>query len=173
MGNIRKVPLQGHQSVEHYMLLTEMRTAILKLQSSVLPPDDPTNLTVTPYATGNSVQFTRAANAQRYTLYISNTPSRDASGPTEAIAIDLSNSNTYNDQVGQAAFARYYWVRAWNGTQPSRLVGPAVGITLAVGATITPPKQVPAGKIVIVDQTLGQNVSGTSGTPIGGHTITP
>lgn len=160
MKKLRDVPQVQGMDVEHYQFLTEVRNAVVQLQSSTLPPDDPTNLKATPFATGINVQFTRSRNAHRYTLYIANSaPNRSAASSSGSIAIDLGDTNYYNDIVGQSNFTRFYWVRAWNGNVGSRVVGPVKGVTAASGTVADPPKQVPPGTIAL-DQATGLPVSG-------------
>lgn len=166
---VPSVPQRPGMQPDEYDFLVKMKKAITELQSSVLPPDNPSNLTITPFALGNNIQFTRSNNAQRYTLYISNSPARNASNSSESIAVDLGNSNYYNDAVGQANYTRYYWVQAWNGNQSSNIIGPKSGKTLAAGTTVNPPRQVPAGHTITTDQTTGSQVPGRPITQPGGR----
>jgi hypothetical protein len=164
---VRNVPQVAGIHIEHYQFLQELRDAVVQLQSSSLPPDDPRNLTVTPFATGNNVQWTRSNNAQRYTVYIADAlPTMDAGSATGSIAIDVGDTNYFNDVVGQSNWARWYWVKAWNGNVGSRTIGPVKGTTAASGSVADPPKQVPPG-VVTIDQTTGLKITGRPGVSPG------
>lgn len=111
-------------------VLDAMRAAILQLQGSVVPPNAPTNLTVTPQALGNYIQFTRPDGADYFILYRSTSPDFN-----QNIPITLGAAASYLDQVGTAGTLVYYWVRAFkNSGVSSDTTGPVSGLTLAAGA---------------------------------------
>lgn len=122
------------------------------LQAATVAPNPPSSLTVTPVAGGNVIQFTRS-NAQSYALYAGDTSDR-----SKAVQVDLRSSNSYTDTLGVGGSLRYYWVvgLAQSG-QPSAILGPKTGTTLALGTPASPLPVVPPSYAQVYDTTLGRN----------------
>jgi hypothetical protein len=147
-GGIMEVPMSF--SPEQRMFLQEIRNAVIKFQASSLPPRAVTNLKATGKAGGVIVQFTQS-DADRYTLYAGNTADFSSANP-----IDLSNAQTYTDELGAAGVNRYYWVKGFkfNG-QGGEISGPVVATTLGLGVAITPPTPPPVSDQPVIDDTSG------------------
>jgi len=133
--NIRPVPITGEWTGLR-MLLQDMRTALLSLQSSVMPPSPITNLKATGKAGGAIIQFTRS-DADSYILYTNTVPEIGT-----AVRVDIGLANEYSDDIGAGSVKKYYWVKAKKNQIESTLVGPVNATSLALGSSIsfpTPP----------------------------------
>lgn len=115
--------------------LQSLVNAINLLQVSVLPPNAPSQLTVTPTAGGNLIQFTRS-NGDAYSVY-----RNTVNTPNGATRFDIGLANTYNDVIGTSGAAYFYWVKAKLGQLQSTLVGPVSGTTLGLNVSIVQPAQ--------------------------------
>lgn len=120
--------------------LVESRNALKRLEASVVPPKQPSNLVATGKAGGVVVQFTRS-DGDTYILYVSKTKSF-----TVATRIDLGMAAEYTHDIGAADETRYYWVKAKKGQLESLPTGPVGATTLALAVEITPPEPPPASQ---------------------------
>lgn len=142
--------------------LTRLHAAVLPLISAAQPPNLPTNLTVTPIAGGNVIQFTRS-NGVSFNLYLSDSPDR-----AKATQQNLGSGNSWTDNVGVGGVKRYYWVEALNQQGASSgVVGVKSGTTLALGATATVPFVRPAA-VEVFDTTINRTRPdiATPGSPV-------
>lgn len=110
--------------------------AINLLQTSVLPPNAPSALKVTPTAGGNLIQFTRS-NGDSYSVY-----RNTVNTPHGAVRFDIGLANTYNDVIGTSGAKYFYWIKAKLGQLQSTLVGPVAGTTLGLNVSIVQPAAV-------------------------------
>lgn len=133
---IPEVPTNLDPTLRNF--LTEVRKAVKRLESTVVPPNPATNLKCTAKALGVIVQFTRS-DADAYILYFNDTPSLNG-----ARRIDLGLASEYTDEIGQENFTRYYWIKPKKGQTEGSILGPVKATTLAAGTTITPPAAPPA-----------------------------
>lgn len=148
-----------------YDYLTQLNAVVQSHSSQLAPPNLPTNLTVTPIAGGNVIQFTRS-NGVSFNLYASSSPDF-----TSASQQNLGSANTYTDNVGSGGVKRYYKVEALNGTGASSgLTSPKNGTTLALGSTATIPVVRPA-QTVVFDTTIDANrpLIASIGNPVAGQ----
>lgn len=149
-----------------YSHLLEMHKVVSHLVETRYPPSQASNLRVTPIALGNHIEFTRSPDATGHTLLISSSPNWVADGLTPGLAVDLGDSNVFNDNTGQAGLARYYWVRPRRGDlYRDPPLGPIKGVTLGAAATITLPKSPPPGQLVTTSDLSGKT---TFLQPLGG-----
>lgn len=136
------------------------------LLASTAAPNAPTNLTVSSLPGGNTVQFTRS-NAISYVLFMGNSADR-----SQATQVNLGSTNSYIDNVGRGAVARYYWVQglSQSGT-PSTITGPKSGTTGALGTAAPPLPIIPESYATVYDTTLGRNrpVISTVDTEVAGQ----
>lgn len=140
--------------------LVEMRQAMLRLQGSVIPPDQVNNLKATAQAGAVIVHFTRS-DGDAYVLYWNTTPSMNG-----ATRIDLGLANSYVDEIGKEDITRYYWVKVKKGQMESAVSGPVSAKTLALTATITPPVPPPGSRQPARSDETGQV---EPGRPTSGH----
>lgn len=146
---IREVPndFPAHQR----NFLSDLRNAVVRLQSSVTPTRPPTNLKVTPIAAANVIQFTRS-DGDAYVVYSS--PTADI---TKATAYQIGSVQQFTEQLGAGGVKRFYWVsavKAATGTT-SALTGPVSATTLAIGAAATVPTPPPATDSPETDASTG------------------
>lgn len=121
------------------------------LYAATVAPNPPSDLRITPIAGGNVIQFTRS-NAQSYSLYLGGSPDQSI-----ATQVDLKSSNSYTDNLGLGGTLRYYWVVGLSQSgQPSTLLGPKSGTTLALGTPASPLPIVAASYAQVYDTTLGR-----------------
>ncbi len=137
---IREVPRNLDPGLRE--LLVQMRNAILRQESTVIAPRPATNLRATAKAGGVIVQFTRS-DGDAYILYFNDTPNINA-----ARRIDLGQASEYTDEIGQADFTRYYWIKVKKGQMESPMTGPVKATTLALGTTIAPPAAPPGSEVM-------------------------
>lgn len=152
-------PTVSDQSLQDWV--NGIHQAVTNLTLASVAPGVPTNLSVTPIAGGNVIQFTRS-NAVRTTLFMSDSPDRAG-----ASQVDLGPSNSYTDNVGAGAQKRYYWVQglSTNGI-PSALSGIKSGTTLALG-TPNPVVPIPTQSFAqVFDTTIDRNRPVISATDI-------
>lgn len=131
-----------------------MRNAILELRPSQIPPTPPTNVTVTPMAGGNLVQFTRS-DGDQYVLYWNDIPSVNGS-----IRIDLGQANEYLHEIGAVGVRIYYWIKAKKGQMESVLSGVKTGTTLALGTVVVPPEPPAASEFPVTSDETGEILPG-------------
>jgi hypothetical protein len=131
--------------------MSDVKQAIDYLLSASAPPQPPTNLSVTPIAGANVIQFSRS-NATNFRVYASPTLDR-----SKATVTDLGTNNSFTHALGAGGVDQYYWLEAISSSSstPSSLVGPVKGTTLALGAsaTVTPPLS--PSYATVYDTTLG------------------
>jgi hypothetical protein len=144
-------------SSDQQIFLQTLVSTLKELQQTVIPPNPPSNLKVTPKAGGNIVQFTRS-NGDVYALYKSTSPSLNG-----ATRVDLGKANQYVDDVGDAGVTVFYWIFAKTNQLTSTTVGPVSGTTLALGTTITTPTPPPASQTPTISDTDNQVVPGRPG----------
>jgi len=154
---IPEIPYDVSDPIALRRSLSEMRNALLRIESSRQPPAAPTNLAVTPVAGGNVVQFTRSG-ADRYILYASKNADIG-----NAVAIDLGLAVQYQDDVGKSAVARYYWVKGIRGDMSSDFAGPVTGTTLALTTEATLPAAPPAFSSPTTSDATGKTTDGSGG----------
>lgn len=130
-------------------IISDLKAAVESLQSTLVPPQTPTDLKVFPIPGGNQVQFART-NATNFRIYHSTTSNR-----ADATFVDIGTSNTYNDQVGAGGVNKWYWVEALSSNQVSPLVGPVQSVTLALGTSAPALPVAPIGQQVF-DTTIGR-----------------
>jgi hypothetical protein len=128
-----------------YRFLQALRTAVIKISSSVTQPGPVTNLTATAKAGGAIIEFTRS-DADRYVLFRNTVKSFDL-----ATQIDLGNSNRFVDDVGTGSVVMYYWIKAWKGGIEGPIVGPVTATTLDLDVTITPGSPPPGSQFPALD----------------------
>lgn len=144
------VPHTGNVALDDY--LNQLHNAVMPIIAAAQPPNLPSNLTVTPIAGGNVIQFTRS-NGTSYNLYMSNSPDRST-----ATQQNLGTANSWTDNVGAGAVKRYYWVEGLNAQNlSSGITSPKSGTTLALGAAATVPFVRPA-QVEVFDVTVNRNV---------------
>jgi hypothetical protein len=138
-NGIPEVPIDCSPQMRKF--LTAMRNAVLRQSGfSHTQPRTPANLTVTPIAGGNYIQFTKT-DGDRYVLLWSRTPT-----VADAISVDLVLSPSYPHVIGEPAVTIYYWVKAKKtGAPDSALSDMKQGTTLAMGAATTIPEAPPQG----------------------------
>lgn len=128
-------------------VLQEMRSAILEIRSSRVPPRPVSNVSVTPIAGGNVIDFTRS-DADQYLLYWSRTANLAA-----AFVIDLQQQSRYTHNMGEGAVTVYYWIK---GVKLSALEtdvqGPYSGTTLALGVAAVLPDPPAGSDYPVVDE---------------------
>lgn len=137
---------------QHRRFLSDLREVVLSLREAQTVPPTPTNLTVTPEAFSNLVQWTRSTGADYSEVLWNTSPTLPG-----AIVVPVGNAQQWTDNVGQAGVKRWYWVRARksNGAQ-SLETPPVAGTTLASGTAVPPPKTPPIGQQQRIDQRTGQ-----------------
>lgn len=151
-----EVPMEPGISQQLRFLLQEMRKRIEGLQGQNAPPGLPSNLRVTPQSFGNLIQWSRGTNADFHEVLWNTVPT-----VTTAQVIPVQNAAQWQDNVGQSAVKRYYWVRAVKQTALHAVtrtveVGPIAGTTLASGTGVAPPAPPPSG----VNQALNTRTGG-------------
>lgn len=150
LSSLPKVPQTQDPALNDY--LQRLHAYVTALGTSAQAPGLPTNLSVTPVAGGNVIQFTRS-NGITFNLYLGSTPNR--AGATQ---VGLGSANTYTDTVGQGGVARYYWVEALNQQGlSSGITGPKSGTTLALGTPASAIPAVPQSTVQVFDTTLDRN----------------
>jgi hypothetical protein len=149
---IKDVPYNLDPSLREF--LQQIRNAIKRLENTVVAPQPATNLKATAKAGGIIVQFTRS-DGDAYILYSNDTPSING-----ARRIDLGLAAEFTDEIGQAAFTRYYWIKAKKGQMESVMAGPVSATTLALNATITPPLPPPASQTIAKSDETGNYETG-------------
>lgn len=144
------LPTVADQALQDW--ITGVHAVIANLSVTVVAPNAPTSLQVTPIAGGNVIQFTRS-NAVQYVLFMADTPDR-----AKAAQVNLGTSNSYTDNVGVGAKLRYYWVQGLsNNGIPSTLSPLRSGTTLALG-TANPVIPIPVQSFAqVFDTTLDRN----------------
>lgn len=151
-----------------YDYLSQAHAVLVAGQSSNVPPNLPTSLTVTPLPGGNSIAFTRS-NGITFNLYASSSPDR-----SQATQVNLGSAASYTDALGQGGVPRWYWVEALNQQgQSSGVTGPKTGTTLALTAPAPTPPTIPQSYARVFDTTIGRTRPvipatdrGISGQPI-------
>lgn len=135
-----------------YDYLSQLHAVVVTMQTTNQAPAIPSNLTVTPIAGGNVIQFTRSSGLS-YNLYLADTSNRAA-----ATQVNLGSAATYTDNVGTGGKLRYYWLEALNGQGLSSGVGsPRSGTTLALGTPAAPLKTPPQSIVTVFDTTIDRN----------------
>lgn len=131
--------------------LIDMRECVKTLHGTLAPPAVPSNAKVTAQPLGNLVQWTRGISSDYHELLISSTPSTK-----DAQVVDVGNSASYFDNVGDSGIQRHYWIRSRKFTGARSLnVFAGNGTTLASTATVTPPTPPPASQIQVQNQQTG------------------
>lgn len=120
-------------STDQAAFLQTLINAINVLQTSVVAPNPPTNVQVTPIANGNLIEFTRS-NGDSYSLYRNTVNSFKGSQ-----RFDLGLAASYTDVYGTSGVKLYYWVKAKLGQLASTLVGPVAGTTLSQASNVVQP----------------------------------
>lgn len=123
-------------SIFERRMMQDVRQQTLSIRSVQAPPAQPTNLKVTAQAFGNLLQWTRSGDADGYDVFVSTTPDS-----TSAQIMDVGNTATYLDHVGNSGIKHWYWVRATkrNNGLKSGIVGGLSATTLASNMGVTPP----------------------------------
>lgn len=154
---------------EHRRFLVDLRQQVLQLSGRIAIPDTPSNVRVTPQSFQNLIQFTKSIDADFYEVMHAQMPNQ---ADPSATLVDIGDSASWVDSVGQVNIKKYYWIRARKLTGASSPWTPvASGTTLASGTGVTPPNPPPPASIVVLDQLTGLRIPYVlSGIPFTGRT---
>ncbi len=131
--------------------LIDMRECVKTLMGTLAPPAVPSNAKVTAQPLGNLVQWTRGISSDYHELLVSSTPSTQ-----KAQVVDVGNSASYFDNIGDTGIQRFYWIRSRKFTGARSLnVFAGKGTTLASTATVTPPIAPPSSQIQALNTQTG------------------
>lgn len=131
---IREIPL-NFDWPEVRRLLQDLRRTVL---DSATPPIGVTNLRATGKAYSILVQWT-VDDADKWYLWASDTPNI-----SEAVLIDVGNSNQWVDDVGQTGKKRYYWMVSQKGANLLNTVGPVNATSVDFNVPVPTPDPPPA-----------------------------
>lgn len=146
LANVGAPSVPQNLPQDQFDLLNWLRNTVVSLQSAIVPPGTPTNVTATPLAGANQIDFTRSGG-DGYVLYVNTTPSINM-----ATRVDLGTANTYVDQIGAGAVKRFYAVRAKTGSTNGAISSWVSATSLALGTATTPPTPPPATDQSFTDQ---------------------
>lgn len=145
---IREVPSDMPPHWRNF--LTDVRQALTDTYNPKQGLITPTNFRGTALAQAAHLQWTRS-NGDYYEVLWSET-----ADVTHANIVDVGDSAQWTDPVGNAAHARWYWVRAarFHG-EKSIEAGPVKITTLAAGTNVAVPTPPPASTTVTKNPTSG------------------
>jgi hypothetical protein len=153
-----EVPFEKGMSSQLRSFLIEVRKSVEQLRgsSASAPPGLPSNLSVTPQAFANQVNWSRGTGADYHEVLWNTVPT-----VINSHVVPVQNAAQWSHNVGQSGVTYFYWVRAvkqvaLHAVTRTIEVGPIKATTLASGTGVAPPTPPPSG----VHQALNPRTGG-------------